>query len=102
MKDDESKATLKLSDIAIGLFAMVIVLPMFAVPAQAVLEIIHWLQEASWVNYDWYMLTGYSVEQVDLGPELKGATTVLRWLMDTWISLPFSIVAGGIFLSIVD
>jgi hypothetical protein len=100
--DEKPKVTLKVSDLIFGLFAMAIVVPIFAVPAQAVYEVVHWLQEASWVNYDWYMLTGYSVDQVDLGPELKGATSILRWLMDTWVSLPFTIIAGGIYSAIVD
>ena len=102
MTEEKPKVTLKLGDLLIGLFAMIIMLPMFAVPAQAVYEVVHWLREASWVNYDWYMLTGYSVDQVDLGPDLKGATSTLRWVMHTWVSLPFTIVASGIFRAIVD
>ncbi len=100
--DEKPTASLKISDLFIGLLGLAIMVPLFAVPAQAAYEVVHWLQQASWLNYDWYMLTGYSVDQVDLGSDLQGATAILRWLMDTWVSLPFTIVAGGIFSAIVN
>jgi hypothetical protein len=102
VKEEEPKANLKASDLLLGIVAMVLVLPMFAVPAQAAFELFYWLREASWLNYDWYMLLGYTVEQVDLGPDMKGATAVVRWLMDTWISLPITLIFGGIFTAIID
>ncbi len=102
MTEERPEVKIKIGDIFLGIFATAVVLPMFAVPAQAAYEIVYWLREANWLNFDWYMLLGYTVEQVDLGPDLKGATAVLRWIMDTWVSLPVTLIAGGIFKAIVD
>jgi hypothetical protein len=76
--------------------------PAFALPMQIVVELAHWMQTATWLNYDWYMLTGTTVEEVDLGLDLLGATYVVRWLMDTWVSLPFAAISGAIFLALAD
>ena len=101
MSEPQQKSSIKASDLIIGLLALLLMLPIFAVPTQAAFEVIYWLREASWLNYDWYMLTGYNAEEIDLGPDLKGMTTLVRWLMDSWVSIPFSVVAGGIFRAIV-
>jgi len=92
------------SVVAILLFVigMIALFAMFSIPLQAVIEVLNWLSAAEWENYDWYWFLGESTAASLAATELQGANIVIRYILDSWISLPIGFVGLLVYSAIIS
>ena len=72
-----------------------------AVPVQGFIEVLVWLKTAEWANYDWYWYLGDDRGASLTDTHLEGLNKVIGYVLNSWISLPFSIV-GGVIITIFN
>lgn len=73
-------------------FAMVL-----AFPAQAVVELVHWLRFAEWPNYDLKQIEELTGRTFRPSTAWEGANAILHWIWDVWVALPIATIAAVMF-----
>ena len=88
---------------AIGTFFHVVLLVaagfgVISVGVQGIIELVGWLRDAVWHNYDWYWYFGVPEGANLWETEFKGLNFLISEALNSWITAPFGVVGFAILV----
>ena len=99
---DQEEVDFTLNDLMLTLFAMAVVLPMFALPAQILIEGFVWLRDAEFMNYDWYDFLGADLTNTLTSTDYAGVNKIVAWVLDAWVSIFPTGIAAFVYASLIS